>query len=413
MNIKTNFESYSNSLYNSDADLRNHKSIFISIISYRDPNIINTLESLIINSKRPENLTISVVLCAYLNPEKWYIETESFINNLIKSSPAKIILKIVDASKTYNLGELKNISNKEYNKEDFYMSISSSSEFDPWWDDILIKQYSIIGEIYNADYIITADPRGFLYHDNIVPGYVFYTNHKTGMSLQREEYDGSKIPISGYNDFIEKSEEIPGFGLYNTHEKNENIKKTLLSESSLEKYNLILFNNRKFVKNEYIAFSSGISDRFIFSNAKLYFSNNKIKDSVIDKEDFNFISFINIIKNNITIFTLRWIPVYHLYDDESLLSIKRPSPIDNYLEKKIDETESYKNIQEIVSILNLDKEENFKINNLLGVDWNEKKFKKRNSFIAAKNIDAINNFISLYNFSTNENSLHWNNRLPK
>lgn len=415
MNIKTSFENYSKSFYDFDKQKRNSQSIFVSIVSYRDPNIINTIHSMVLNAKNPENITISVVVCAFINPERWILELEDMIDNISKTTRAKIIFHAIEASEKYHLGELKNISHKDYNKEDFYLSISSSSEFDPEWDDILIKQFNTVSSIRNNnDFIITCNPRGFLPHDNIVPGYVFFTNHKTNASFQREEYDGSRIIISGYNPFIGDNNELPGRGLYNSDDFNANLKQTLIAEDFLKKYNFVKFNDRKFVKDEYISISQGISEKFIFSDAKQYFKINKINDTCIDKEDFNFISYINFMKNNVSILSLRWIPIYHLYDD-NLISISRPSPIDNYKEKNILESESYTYINNLIDEINSsdNKELSFIINSNLSVDWENKEFKTMNSFSVDNIINAINSFISFYNFSINENSLHWNSRLLK
>lgn len=416
MNIPTAFENYSGTMYDFDKNNRTSQSIFVSIVSYRDPNIINTIQSLVMNSKRPENITISIVASVYMNPEKWINELKSVSDSLSMQSKAKVILNVVEASKIYNLGELKNISHQAYNKEDFYMSISSSSEFDPDWDDILIKQFNTLSSMrHNNDFVFSLEPRGFIPHDNIVPGYVFFTNHKTKVSFQREEYDGARVIISGYNKFMDEQNVLPGRGLYSSDEINENIKQTLFAEKFIKDNGFVIFNKRKFLKDEYIALSSGISEKFIFSDAKKYFKINKIEDYIVDKEDFNFISYINLLENNISVLSIRWCPIYYLYDDQSFTSINRPSPKDNYEEKNISESISYIKINErIQSLLNSkDSHLAFSITNNLSVDWENKTFKQFNTILTDDIISGINSFISFYNFSINENSLHWNNRLTK
>lgn len=416
MNIPTAFENYSKTMYDFDKENRTSQSIFVSIVSYRDPNIINTIQSLAINAKRPENITVSVVASAYMNPEKWINELKGVTDNILSQNKIKIILNVVEASKIYNLGELKNISHQEYNKEDFYMSISSSSEFDPDWDDILIKQFNTLASMrHDDDFIFSVEPRGFIPHDNIVPGYVFFTNHKTKVSFQREDYDGARVVISGYNKFMDEQNVLPGRGLYSTDEMNENLKQTLFAEKFLKDNGFVIFNKRKFLKDEYISISSGVSEKFIFSDAKKYFKINKIDDHVIDKEDFNFMSYINFVENNISVLSIRWCPVYHLYDDQSFISINRPTPKDNYEEKNISESISYIKIKEkIQSLLNSsDNHLSFSITNNLSVDWDNKVFKQLNIILTDDIVSGINSFVSFYNFSINENSLHWNNRLIK
>ena len=79
-----------------------------------------------------------------------------------------ISINIVECVKQTTIGELKKIADSQYNKEDYYMSVSSRSEFDPHWDEILIKQYDMIQLNITDPVVITADPRKFLYHDEVV-----------------------------------------------------------------------------------------------------------------------------------------------------------------------------------------------------------------------------------------------------
>jgi len=407
MNIKKRYDPYTNTMLDVDKEDRERKSIFVSIVSYKDPNIVSTVDSLFLNAKKPENIFVSIAVTE-IQPEQnpWIVEliARSQVNKNIR-------LNSININKSLTFGKLKKVADSEYNREDYYLSISSRSEFDPHWDDILIKQYDTINNILDTNLIITAEPRGYLPHDDIVKGFVYYTNHKTKVSMQREEYDGSRIPISGYNEFISRNNIYTdgsiadqGSDLNDFLIQKEKVKSC---EKFLSDYNIVEFNNRKFTKDEYIALASGVSHKFMFCEAKQYFKFNSSNVTLLDEIQFNFYSFINLVRNEVSILSLRFIPIYYLYKDGSSIVGPEYSPANLYDE------EEYKNCEGLYLIdRNMKKylNSNNKLNELLSVDWSEKKFKVRETLMANPIISAINIFISLYNFSTYENSLHWNKK---
>jgi hypothetical protein len=407
MNMKKRYDSYSNTILDVDGDSRLRKSIFVSIVSYKDPNIVRTVDSLFLNAKRSENVFVSIAVTD-IQPDQqpWVIELMSR-----SESNKNIRLNIININKNITFGKLKKMSESEYNKEDYYLSVSSRSEFDPHWDDILIKQYDTINNILDNDVILTCEPRGYLPHDDIVNGFVYYTNHKTRVSMQREEYDGGRIPISGYNEFISMSNiSIDGSMADEGADPNDFLiqKESVKScEKFLSQYNIVEFNTRKFIKDEYIALATGVSNKFMFCGSRLYFKVNPADVTLLDEIQFNFYSFINLVRNDVSILSLRFIPVYYLHKDGSSFATPEYSPANLYDE------EEYKNCEGLYLIDRSMKKYLYadnKLNELLSVDWGEKKFKVRETVITNPIINAINIFVSLYNFSTYENSLHWNKR---
>jgi hypothetical protein len=407
MNIKKKYDPYTNTSLDINKEDRLMKSIFVSIVCYKDSNIIETMESLFANAKRPENIFVSVSVT-----EIQY-EDSPWVSNLVSYSKnnRNIRINFVNLDKNTTFGKLKKIADSEYNKEDYYMSVSSRCQFDPYWDDILIKQYETLSLALNQNIILTAEPRKYLPHEDIVKGFVYYTNHKTGKSLQREEYDGARIPTSGYNEFVSNASIDVDGSIMDSNvngddfliEKN-NIKN---NEYFLEKHGIVEFNSRKFIKDEYVAITSGISSRFIFSDAKFYLKNNSSDISLLDEIQFNFYSFINFVKSDSATICLRFTPVYYLYQDGSSVVLPEYSPANLYTE------EEYKNSDGTYLIDRYLNKYVYKDNNLktiLSVDWDEKKFKPRENIMTHPIISAINLFISLYNFSTYENSLHWNKK---
>lgn len=408
MNIVTKYEPYSGTIFGSGEEDRSINSIFVSIVCYRDQNILSTIQSLFMNSKRPHNIFASIAV-AEIQPG-----SKEWVKNLIsycENNKNNIQLHFVTIDENITYGSLKKVSDSSYNKENYYMSVSSRSEFSPYWDDILMKQYEDTKNILENEVVLTCDPRGYLPHDEIVPGFVYFTNHKTKISMQREDYDGCRVPISGYTDFINKDNMNHDYSYATLSQDNIEFliekNKVKDSEEFLSNYKFINFISRKFVKNEYIAIATGVSHKFIFSEAKTYIRSNQTPKELVDETQFEFYSFVNLIKNNISIVSVRFTPVYQLYD-EYYSSYSNESII-----KDIYDYESYINsdgMEAIKKLIEKNIHNNHKFNELLGIDWINFKFKDKELILKNSRIDAVNSFISLYNFSTYENTLHWNKK---
>lgn len=414
MNKVKPFENYSNTIFDKVPEERNSKTIFVSIVSYRDSNIIDTVRSLFENAKRPANIYVSVAIASIFNHEHSWSGEDEF-KSLVGTNE-HINVKRVEVSDGFSLGYLRSIADSSYNKETFYMSVSSSSEFDPNWDDILIKSYDSVFELAkNTNFIFTCMPRHFIRHDDVIDGYVFYTNHKTKISMQREERDSSKIPTVGYSDFINMED------LYNPFAQRKEAKTAKYIEHLLSIQNQgrdFLKENgfpamtyRDFFDNEVISISFGYSSQFVFGGAKTILKSNPAKKELITEEQNNFMSMLNFIDSEIMMYSLRWTPVYYMPDHSISLSEKRKSPMEMIKEKSqlepgkkiIDEK-----VESIINSDNLEKREIF--SSLCGIDWESKDFKLSRQSMNSTICNSINTFVSLYNFSVNENSLHWNKR---
>ncbi len=409
MNIPTNYEPYSGRIFNRPLDDIERSSIFVSIVSYRDESIVNTISSLLDNAKRPNNIFISVAVTEFFSSyvHQWIKPLKDMEENI-----RNLKIKIIDLKNETTFGELKSIADSQYNKENYYMSISSRSEFCPNWDDILITQYNNLRSNLDGDFIITAEPRLYLPHDNVVDGFSYFTNHKTKKSMQREDYDGARVPISGYSHFVNNnnimfSRSQEAAEDHSTHDHISQIDKVMESEEFLQINNFVKFNSRKFVKDEYVAIASGFYTDFCFSYGDVYIKNNRSDATLIDKDQFNFYSFINFVHKNIPLISFRFIPTYIMYDDNSEFIQQEKSPRDLISESEYKESQGAELIQRNIhnNVYN-----NKKFDELLAVDWKEKKFKVRDSIISNTVIDGINFFISMYNFSTYENTLSWNKR---
>jgi hypothetical protein len=104
-------------------------SIFISIASYRDPQLIPTINSLIDNADNPDNLHFGVVDQDERN--KW--ADLSFVKNI---KHLKIHFK--DAK---GAGYARKLATELYDGEDFFFQTDSHMRFAKGWDTKLIEMY--------------------------------------------------------------------------------------------------------------------------------------------------------------------------------------------------------------------------------------------------------------------------------
>lgn len=121
-------------------------TIFVSIASFRDKELIKTVKSCITNAKNPENINIGIC---------WQYDEEENINALdeyknIKTE--KIYWKDVKGSVCW---ARHLIQTKLYKNEDWYLQIDSHTRFVKNWDEILINMYN---ELDYEKSIITIVP---------------------------------------------------------------------------------------------------------------------------------------------------------------------------------------------------------------------------------------------------------------
>lgn len=123
--------------------------IFISIASYRDSDLNNTIGNLLTNSKNPERLHIGV--CYQHGNESW--EDISEYRNYANIS-------IIDINYRDSKGACwaRSLIQNIYSGEDWILQIDSHSRFEPNWDQKLIDIYNDIGD---DSAILTAYPAPF------------------------------------------------------------------------------------------------------------------------------------------------------------------------------------------------------------------------------------------------------------
>jgi len=119
-------------------------SIFISIASYRDPELIRTIKSAIDNAAHPEELYFSVVLQ----------EFEKFEPEL--SWVPKLSLTKMHPRDAKGAGFARAIAMSSYDNQDYYLQIDSHTIFESNWDIKCIDQLSKAQQIAKNNKVILS-----------------------------------------------------------------------------------------------------------------------------------------------------------------------------------------------------------------------------------------------------------------
>jgi hypothetical protein len=119
-------------------------SIFISIASYRDPVLLNTINSALENALHPEDLSFGIVL---QDIEREAPNLEKYQNlSIIKMHPKDAMGAGFARAKAMSL----------YNKEDYFLQIDSHTIFEKNWDKNVIDELNKAKKIANNSKIILS-----------------------------------------------------------------------------------------------------------------------------------------------------------------------------------------------------------------------------------------------------------------
>lgn len=145
-------------------------NIFVSIASYRDPELLPTIESLLRNAAYPNNLTICI---AWQHAEEDEWDTLAAYGNDER-------FKIIDIpyQEAKGVCHARSLIQKFYTNEDFYLQLDSHHRFDKNWD-ITIQDY--------LNYLITKGHKKPIL-SSYLPGY-----------FPKNDPDGRNIEVWGLN----------------------------------------------------------------------------------------------------------------------------------------------------------------------------------------------------------------------
>jgi hypothetical protein len=126
------------------------ETIFISIASYRDPELIPTIKDCIANAKNPKRLRFGIC---------WqHDETESLDEFKDDSR-----FKIIDVPYSYSKGTCwaRNMVQELYDGETYYLQLDSHHRFTKNWDDTLLKMFKALKKDGYKKPLLTAYLPGF------------------------------------------------------------------------------------------------------------------------------------------------------------------------------------------------------------------------------------------------------------
>jgi hypothetical protein len=150
---------------------QNIKTIFISIASYRDPDLVNTVRNAYENATFKDRLFFSIVSQA--DPQEH--ADLSFIPE------EQIRYTKIPWEESQGACWAREIASRDIEK-DYYLQIDSHSRFIPNWDKVVLENYVMCEKYWGSDIAFTMYPRGFK------------RNHDTG---EEEFYDSGKTPLRG------------------------------------------------------------------------------------------------------------------------------------------------------------------------------------------------------------------------
>lgn len=145
-------------------------TIMVSIASYCDPDLQNTIDSLLTNATHPDQLRI--VVCQQFAPDEAPIDVHP-----------QVVLDYMTAADSLGCCWARNRIMQRYQGEDFFLQIDAHMRFVPDWDTKLLEMHaqcpgprSILStyplEMDAADHIIEIkpnrfDPDGFLVNEGV------------------------------------------------------------------------------------------------------------------------------------------------------------------------------------------------------------------------------------------------------
>jgi hypothetical protein len=105
--------------------------IFVQIASYRDPQLIPTIENMLENAKRPKNLRIGVA--RQFHPDDKFDDLSKFEND------SRFRILNIPHEEAEGVCWARNLVQQLYQDEEYTLQIDSHMRFAPNWDDEMIK----------------------------------------------------------------------------------------------------------------------------------------------------------------------------------------------------------------------------------------------------------------------------------
>jgi hypothetical protein len=182
-------------------------TIFISIASYRDPELERTIRSALENAENPQDLYFGVMLQ----------EFERFAPDL--SWVPNLTIKTIHPKMARGAGYARAQIVPMYSGQDYFLQIDSHTIFEKNWDKLCIDQYKKAQEISNNNKIILSyfPPPFYVEPDktiNIIKNsktQLPYATKQKPMLTKRGEWTAERVKLSNKNLPEESTTILAGF----------------------------------------------------------------------------------------------------------------------------------------------------------------------------------------------------------
>lgn len=115
-----------------------NKTIFISISSFNEEDLLNTIENAVATARYPKRLSFGIF---YHNTQGTFKDLGSYSKNVYTTSHHSML----------GVGVSRSLANQFYSNEDYYLQIDAHTIFDNWWDDCLINDLELIKDSGESD----------------------------------------------------------------------------------------------------------------------------------------------------------------------------------------------------------------------------------------------------------------------
>jgi hypothetical protein len=158
--------------------------IFIQIASYRDPQLVPTIRSIIDNASKPDDLTFGIC---------WQHDKEEYIEDFIWRDNFSIIS--IPHEKSKGCCWARSLVNKLYNGEDYVLQIDSHHRFEKNWDVSMINMLnSLPDKSYLTAYCPSYNPET---EERVYNAWIMEVDKNLPMDIPcfRPGYSDSKEPV--------------------------------------------------------------------------------------------------------------------------------------------------------------------------------------------------------------------------
>ena len=135
-------------------------SIFVSIASAADKELIPTIKDLLYKADTPENITLSIFCQDLDSPELW-------VKDIVKRYNAKLIFEFMHIYDAKGVGYARRKTQDHLTEEyKYYLQIDSHTRFIESWDTLLVEEYEA-NKKYWGKYFFSGYPFNYYYDGNV------------------------------------------------------------------------------------------------------------------------------------------------------------------------------------------------------------------------------------------------------